>query len=546
MRGRTRAVGAAAGIVAITLVAAACGSGSGSSNTTKTDSVVRIAGCTPQSELYTGNTNEVCGGTVLDAVTAKLVRYNTDTSQPENDIAESITSTDNQHFDVKIKPNYKFSDGTTVKAKNFVDAWNWNAYCKNGQANAYFFEPIAGYADLQSDETCSTDPKSKQMSGLEVKSDTEFTITTSEKVSNLPVRLGYVAFAPLPDSFFASAANRKKQEKFPVGAGPFKVTGNTATDITLEKNSDYAGSEKPHVDKIDYKIYTDPSAAYNDVLANNIDFTGTTSPIPSDQLTNDQWKTDLQGRNGSKASSVFTYLTFSPVDSQLKGNTKLRQAISEAIDRDTIIKQIFAGSYTKATGWVSPVVDGYQAGACGTACDFNPTKAKADFKAAGGYQGTLTFTYNADGGNKAWSEAAANSIKNTLGINCVAKPIPTFKEFLNQLDKNQIKGVFRNGWVMDYPSIENYLSPIYSSNADSNYARYKSSAFDAQLKKAAASDPDQANAEYQKAEKILAADFPTAPLWFQKTNYGWSDRVTNVKVDAFQQVDLSAIQLKNS
>jgi oligopeptide transport system substrate-binding protein len=538
---------AAAGIAAVTLVAAACGGSSGSgSSGSKDDSTVRIAGCTPQAELYTGNTNEVCGGTVLDAVTAKLVRYNTDTSEPENDIAQSITSSDNQHFDVKIKPDYKFSDGTTVKAKNFVDAWNWNAYCKNGQANAYFFAPIAGYDDLQSDAKCSKTPKSKKMSGLKVKSDTEFTITTSEKVSNLPVRLGYVAFAPLPDSFFASAANRKKQEKFPVGAGPFKVTGNTATDITLEKNPNYSGTEKPHVKKVDYKIYTDASAAYNDLLANNIDFSGTTTPIPSDQLTNDQWKSDLQGRNGSKASSVFTYLTFSPVDKQLKGNVELRRSISEAIDRDTIIKQIFAGSYTKATGWVSPVVDGYKAGACGTACDFDAAKAKADFKAAGGYKGTLTLTYNADGGNKAWSEAAANSIKNTLGINCVAKPVPTFKEFLNQLDKDQIKGVFRNGWVMDYPSIENYLSPIYSSNADSNYARYKDPKFDAQLKKAASADPDKANVEYQKAEAILAKGFPTAPLWFQKTNYGWSDRVTNVKVDAFQQVDLSAIQIKKS
>jgi oligopeptide transport system substrate-binding protein len=221
----------------------------------------------------------------------------------------------------------------------------------------------------------------------------------------------------------------------------------------------------------------------------------------------------------------------------------LRQAISEAIDRDTIIKQIFNGTYTKATGWVSPVVNGYKAGACGAACTFDPAKAKADYQAAGGYKGTLELTYNADGGHKAWSEAAANSIKNTLGLNVVAKPVPDFKSLLDQLDKDEIGGMFRNGWVMDYPSIENYLAPIYATGADSNYARYSNPKFDAQLATAAAADTEQANAEYQKAEQILGTDFPTAPLWFQKTNYGWSERVTDVKVDAFQQLDLSSIRV---
>ena len=36
------------------------------------------------------------------------------------------------------------------------------------------------------------------MSGLKVVDDHTFTIKTTEKVSNLPVRLGYSAFAPLP------------------------------------------------------------------------------------------------------------------------------------------------------------------------------------------------------------------------------------------------------------------------------------------------------------------------------------------------------------
>ena len=48
-----------------------------------------------------------------------------------------------------------------------------------------------------------------------------------------------------------------------------------------------------------------------------------------------------------------------------------------AIDRDLIAKQIFNGTVTPATGWVSPVVDGYKAGACGDSCTFDAAAAKA-------------------------------------------------------------------------------------------------------------------------------------------------------------------------
>ena len=91
---------------------------------------------------------------------AKLVRYNSDNAAPENDIAESIESEDNQNFTIKIKP-YKFHDGTDVKAKNFVDAWNYTAYGPNAQDASYFFTPIEGYGDLQCGVTPEGEPDCK-------------------------------------------------------------------------------------------------------------------------------------------------------------------------------------------------------------------------------------------------------------------------------------------------------------------------------------------------------------------------------------------------
>ena len=115
------------------------------------------------------------------------------------------------------------------------------------------------------------------------------------------------------------------------------------------------------------------------------------------------------------------------------------------------------------------MVDGYKGGACGDSCTFDAAAAKAAFEAAGGYKGTLTMTYNADAPNKAWSEAVCNSIKNTLGIECTAVPTVDFATYNKKIDANEIKGIFRSSWQMDYPSIENFLVPIYAKGADSNW-----------------------------------------------------------------------------
>ena len=61
----------------------------------------------------------------------------------------------------QAQAGYKFQDGTDVKAKNFVDAWNYTAYGPNGQAGRYFFDPIEGYADLQ----CGADARRVRLQG---------------------------------------------------------------------------------------------------------------------------------------------------------------------------------------------------------------------------------------------------------------------------------------------------------------------------------------------------------------------------------------------
>ncbi|HEY9265882.1 MAG TPA: ABC transporter substrate-binding protein, partial [Mycobacterium sp.] len=440
MRGRTRAMAAAVGVAAVALIVAACGGGSETGSSTQSNAAggtggeISLRGCTPQNPLVAGNTAEVCGGNILDAFVSRLVKYDPKTANPQNDIAQSIDTSDNQNFTIKIKKGYKFSDGTEIKAKNFVDAWNYTAAGENGQQGSYFFEPVEGYADTQcgvdkqGEPDCEGHPaKTNKLTGLKVVDDYTFTIKTSEKVSNLPVRLGYTAFAPQPDAFFADPDSFKTK---PIGAGPYKVDSVTDTGITLSKNPDYSGDFAGKVDKITFKIYNDEGAAYNDVVANQLDYTDI---IPTDRLVGNAYQTELPDRWLKQPQGVIQAIGFSPNDPQLK-DVKMRQAISMAINRDEITKQIYNGRSTPADSFVSPVVDGYKKNSCGDLCTFDAAKAKQLYTEAGGYKGTLTFAVNQDGGHRAMAEAVCNQLKNNLGVKCAAKIEPDFKTLRDELN----------------------------------------------------------------------------------------------------------------
>lgn len=540
---RSVRVAAMAAVGVLSLVASACsgGGGEGSSGANpagQTGGEIAVRGCTPQEALVPSNTTESCGNDVLQTISSQLVKYNSETAAPENDLAESIETDDNQTFTVTLKEGRTFHDGTPVLAHNFVDAWNYAAYAPNGMQGGYFMEPIEGFEDLQCGDDCeSAPPAADALTGLEVVDDRTFTIRTSVPVSNMALRLGYVAFAPLPDSFFddpeAYGAN-------PVGAGPYRFVSQDSSNIVVERYADYSGDWPGNTDKITYRIYQSADAAYADVVANNLD---ATDEVPTDMLVNDQWQSDAADRNTTADEGVIQLLGFSPADENLK-DPNLRKAISMAINRQEITDQVFMGTRKPSDSWVAPTVDGYMEGACGDTCDYDPEEAKRLYDEAGGYPGTLTIAVNGDGSHKPWADATCNSIKNALGADCQVVVTPDFKTLLDQMENRELQGMFRYGWVMDYPSIENFLAPIYATNASSNYFDYSNPEFDALIEEGnQGSTPEEANAKYQEAEQVLGRDLPTLPLWSTTRPVIWSTNVTDVNVTPFGDIDYAAIRM---
>ncbi len=558
MRGISRAA-LVAGMSATTMLLASCGGGGGDtgsggggatgggSDAGKAGGEIVVRGCQPQNPLVGGDTGESCGHDIVELFTSTLFRYDANTSEPKPDLAESVDSSDNQTFTVKLKKDRKFSDGTPVTAKSFVDAWNYTAYAPNGQYLSYFFEPIAGFKDLQAEDPDGEDgpqkapkPKADKMSGLKVIDDNTFEIKTTQPVSNLKVRLGYTAFAPQPESFFKDP---KAFGDKPVGAGPYKVTSyEKGRQAVLEKNADYNGEFGGQVDKITFRIYQDQNAAYNDLLAGNLDVI---DEMPAAAMVAKKYEGDLPDRWAQKPYGAIQTVTVAPDKvSPEYANPKLRQAISMAIDRQKVINDQFDGARRPADGWAAPGVAGYKAGACGDFCTFDAAKAKALFQEAGGFNGKLTISYNADSDHKPWVTATCNSIRSTLGVDCVATPVTDFATFRDQIGQQKMKGMFRSGWIMDYPHIENFLTPLFSKGASSNDNRYANPAFDAKLVEAGKLQGAESDAAYQDAEKMLAQGMPAIPMWYYTATIGWSEKLNTVNINSFGRPDLLSVTVK--
>jgi len=177
---------------------------------------------------------------------------------------------------------------------------------------------------------------------------------------------------------------------------------------------------------------------------------------------------------------------------------------------------------------------------------FDPAKAKALFESAGGAAavgGKIEIAYNVDGGHKPWVDATCNQIKKNLGVDCVGNPQPKFAELLTKVEHKQPVGLFRMGWVFDYPAMENYLGPLYTTHGSSNYYGYSNLEFDALVADGdKAPTPEEATKFYQRAEDILARDLPVIPLRYRPNNFGHSTRVKNVFMDAFFLFDKMRIE----
>ena len=492
----------------------------------------------PQRPLVPGNTTETEGGKVIGAVWTPLVTFDERTrSVTYGGAAESVTSPDNLLWTITLKPGWTFHDGTPVTAQSYVRAWNYTALSSNAQGASYFFANIDGYDDLQGAEGGA--PAATEMAGLRALDPLTIEVRLSDPFAIFPLTLGYSAFNPLPKAFYDDPARFGKK---PVGNGPFKADTEwvPGRGITLSRYDGYAGADAAKSRGVVMRVYTELSTAYTDVLAGNLDVL---RGLPPDAYAS---APDIFGERYLQQSSPdITSLGF-PLYDPRYADVRVRRALSMAIDRKAITDAIFLGTRMPADSFAPPTVVGYRQGACGQWCQYRPEEARALLAEAGFDTSVpVEIWFNAGAGHDGWMTAVGNMFRK-IGLTYRLRGNLQFNEFLSKRDAKEMTGPFRLAWVMDYPSIQNFLAPQYATDAlapaGSNTTFYSNPAFDAALAAGdRASSIEAASEAYDEAEDILVADLPAAPLFSGVDQTVWTKRVSGIRYTILGEVELADV-----
>ncbi|MGO9383379.1 MAG: ABC transporter substrate-binding protein [Mycobacterium sp.] len=521
----------AAGILAAGALAG-CGGG------VLSPDLVLVNGGEPPYPLIPTSTNDSNGGRIIDRLFAGLVSYDA-AGQPSDEVAQSIETTDNVNYRVVLKPGWKFTDGSPVTSNSFVDAWNYGALSTNGQLQQSFFSPIDGFDEV-SGTTSDGKPAPKTgrttMSGLQVVNDLEFTVRLKAPTIDFVLRLGHSAFYPLPSVAFRDMGAFGRN---PIGNGPYKLADGPDgpawehnVKVDVRPNPDYRGNRKPHNKGLRFEFYANLDTAYADLLSGNLDVLDT---IPPSALP--IYKRDL-GDNVTSGPVAVKHSLDTPLRLPHFGGEEgrlRRLALSAAVNRPQICKQIFMGTRSPSRDFTARSLPGFDPDLPGNdVLNFDPGRARqlwAQANAISEWSGQYAIAYNADAGNQEWVDAVANSVKNVLGIDAVGAPQPTFAGLRTQITNHTITTAFRAAWQGDYPSMIEFLAPLFATGAGSNDVGYSNGEFDAAMAAAeAAPTLQQSDALADAAQRILMHDMPVVPLWDNISVVGWSPEVKNVIV----------------
>ena len=536
--GRPTSLRLVVGLAAVAMVTAACSGsddgggdsgdsgGAGASGGTFAMNITEPEKLAPAADCYSSDCSQI-----LSVIFDGLLTIDPESKEQVFVAAESIESKDGKVWTIKLKPGQKFQNGEPVDAASYLRAWNYNAYGPNTTQIGFFFSPVEGYDDMQGEN-----PKAKELSGLKAVDDTTIEVTLTDPFSQWPLVMSYApAFVPMAQECFDDIKACNEQQ---IGTGPYQMAEpwQHNESITLEKWADYQGDQPANADTIEMPMYADLKTAFRDWQAGNLDLVNGVDPSQVEQAKaegGDRW---LSVDDGSYTGlGLPTYIdTFDDV--------RIRHALSMAIDRDTITERILNGQSTPAHDYIAPFVPGARDDAC-QYCEYDPEAAKALLDEAGGIPGNeVTIFFNNDGGHEDWTQAIGEGWKNDLGIDYKLASIP-FTPWLNTLDEGKSPGAYRQSWIPDYPSPENYLDPLYGEGS-ANYSRYQSDEFLKLIAEAdAAPSIDEGIPLYQEAADVVLEDMPVIPLWFGKSEIVYNERLDNVTYDPLLQILLGEVSV---
>ncbi|MEW9031532.1 MAG: peptide ABC transporter substrate-binding protein [Planifilum fimeticola] len=471
-------------------------------------------------DLDSATSTDVISGTILNNVMEGLMRLDKD-DKPQPAIASSYdVSEDKKTYTFTLR-DAKWSDGEPVRAQDFEYAWKRALNPKTKSEYAYILYPIKNAEKYNTGKAKASDVGVRALDDktLEVKLEEPipYFLSLTTFSTYLPQRKDIVEkfggdYAMEPDKM--------------VYNGPFVLTSWAhEQSLQLKKNDNYWDRNSVFLSDVKIDIIKDTSTGLNLYTSNQKDMT------MLDKAFAEAFKSSPEFTTAS--GSLVQYVQFNTKNAFLS-NTKIRKAISLAIDRESIVKLVLKDGSQPAGGFVPPALLGYNESFRKQARDyqqFQPAEAKQLFKLGMKELGidsppTLTLlSYNDE--RKDVTVVLKDQLEKTLGLKVKVNPQP-----LNQKIDLEQKGEFDlsfAGWKADYNDPMTFLD-MWVTDGPFNMGKWSSKKFDELIKKSK-SNPDfkERINDLIEAERILLEEgVAIAPVYYKNQAYLVKPHVKNL------------------
>ncbi len=261
-------------------------------------------------------------------------------------------SDDGLTYTFHLRDGLKWSDGTPLVAQSFVDAVARTLVAGDG---------LGEELHLLLDHLRSRAPRPIWIPRTRISETRRRSASAAPDDKTVVIKLDKPApyMLYLMNSFYVPPLHKPSFEKFGkdfikpeniVSNGAYHMTENVPqSHVTLVKNPNYWNAANVKIDKVTYIITENDSTAIKLFKTGEQDIT---YDIPSDQV--DALKKEFGDQVHITNSTETVYFSFNltkpPFD-----NIKVRQALSMALDRDTIVNKVVKGGYVMNCGYVIPV-----------------------------------------------------------------------------------------------------------------------------------------------------------------------------------------------
>jgi oligopeptide transport system substrate-binding protein len=449
-----------------------------------------IQGSNIQRDLYEGLVNEAPNGDLVPGA------------------AESWTvSADGKLYTFRLRRNARWSNGDPVTAHDFVFGMRRGADPKTLTVYSFILTPIKNADAITSGTLPTTE--------LGVRAVDDYTLAI-ELANPTPYFLGLLTHAmtyPLHRPSFAQHGDLFTRPGNLVGNGAFVLEEWVVqSHIKVVRNPHYWDAANVKLEEIWFYPTEDLSAELKRYRAGELDFT---YEVPAAQFA---WVRDNFGSELKVAPYLGSYyFGFNVTRAPFKDNPKLRRALSLAVDREIIARDVLGMGEKPAFGWVPPVhnyTTQNMVEATWTQAE-REAEAKRLYAEAGYSEKNplrTTIYYNTHEDHRRVSIALAAMWKQVLGAE-VELFNQEWKVFLDTRNEKIDTRIFRSGWIGDYNDAFTFAE-LLRSTAGQNDTGYNSSEYD-RLVAASQTELDvqKRAALLEEAERVLLADMPLIPLY---------------------------------